>query len=188
MSKGTEEKGISPSQPRIDTGLACLVMVAQFFRIAVDPDQIRHDLGVVDGLLSGNDLLRAAKRLEFRAKRTKSKPARLERVPLPTIAEMKDGSYVVLAGVSSEKALVRDPTKPAATELERSEFEENWSGYLIQLTTRTAVGGFARRFDFSWFIPEIVRYRRLFLEIMAVSFFCAVTCSCNTNFLSTCHR
>ncbi len=155
----------------IDTGLYCLVLIAQFFKVAADPEQIRHDLGRVEGALTADEILRAAKRLDLRARRSKCKPSRLEKISLPCMAEMNDGGYVILGGVSAEKVLIRDPRQSSLAEMPRDEFELAWGGYLILLTTRAHIAGAARRFDFSWFIPEIVRYRRLFGEILLASFF-----------------
>jgi len=155
----------------IDTGLACLVTLAQYFRVPADPNQIRHDLGVVEGNFSTDDILRAAKRLDFKARQFKTKYVRLDRVALPVIALMKDGTFAILAGVNDEKVLLKDPQEPVAKELDKDSFIEVWSGQLISVTTRTMIAGVARRFDFSWFIPEIVRYKRLFGEILLASFF-----------------
>ncbi len=168
-SKNTAEEKTGTSS--FDSGLNCLVMMAAFFRVAVDPAQVRHDLGRIEGVLTSEEILRSAKRLGFRARRSRCKPKRLEYAPLPTIVEMADGTYCILAGVGEEEVLLRDPQQDAATKMPRADFEAGWSGYLIQLTTRTSVAGVMRRFDFSWFIPEIIRYRRMFGEILVASFF-----------------
>jgi subfamily B ATP-binding cassette protein HlyB/CyaB len=129
-----------------DSGLYCLVLISQFFGIAADPEQIRHDLGRIEGRLSNDDILRAAKRLEFRVRRCRCKGSRLEKMPVPCIAEMQDGRYVILGGVAADKVLLRDPSEESLTELPREEFESAWTGYLILLTSRAQVAGAARRF------------------------------------------
>jgi len=48
--------------------------------------------------------------------------------------------------------------------------EDIWSGDLLLVTTREGVGGISRAFDVSWFIPQIVRYRRLIGEVLLVTF------------------
>ena len=165
------ENAESPSTQPVDTGLICLALVAQFLRVPADPEQIRHDLGVTGRALSTDDILRAAKRLKLKARKVKTRYARLERMALPAIAIMADGTYRVLASTAFDKVLVRDPQRPAPQELTRGAFLADWSGEVILLTTRTFSGGFLRRFDFTWFIPEIIRYRKLFGEILIASFF-----------------
>jgi subfamily B ATP-binding cassette protein HlyB/CyaB len=48
-------------------------------------------------------------------------------------------------------------------------FSESWPGELILLTSRASLAGELARFDFSWFIPAIVKYRKLLLEVLMVS-------------------
>lgn len=96
---------------------------------------------------------------------------RLRRLPLPAIIEKADGSFAILAALSAGKVLIQDPQLSAPRELSRVEFEAGWSGYVILVTSRAFADGFSRRFDFSWFIPELVRYRWIFAEVLLVSFF-----------------
>ncbi|MEJ2229327.1 MAG: type I secretion system permease/ATPase, partial [Alphaproteobacteria bacterium] len=74
----------------------------------------------------------------------------------------------------AEKVLIRDFRQEGATELDRNEFERQWTRGTILLTTRKGVSQLIRRFDFSWFIPEIVRYRKMLGEILLATFFVQV--------------
>jgi subfamily B ATP-binding cassette protein HlyB/CyaB len=42
---------------------------------------------------------------------------------------------------------------------------------VILVTSRAFAEGVMRRFDFSWFVPEILRYRAIFAEVLVASFF-----------------
>lgn len=48
--------------------------------------------------------------------------------------------------------------------------QDRWSGELILFTSRASLAGELARFDFTWFIPAIVKYRRLLGEALLVSF------------------
>jgi len=50
-------------------------------------------------------------------------------------------------------------------------FVEQWTGALILITSRASLAGDLAKFDFSWFIPSLVKYRRLFGEVLVVSIF-----------------
>ena len=39
------------------------------------------------------------------------------------------------------------------------------------MTSREMVAGDRRKFDFSWFVPSIVRYRKILGEVLLASFF-----------------
>jgi subfamily B ATP-binding cassette protein HlyB/CyaB len=155
----------------VDTGLSCLVFMARFLRIAVEPEQIRFEAGKVDQSFSTRDIIRAAKRLDLKARHSKVSLSRLEMLPLPAIAEMADGRFVILAAAAPSKVLVRDFAQGQATEMTLEEFAKAWSRRVILLTRRKGVSQLVRRFDFSWFIPELVRYRRMLGEILLATFF-----------------
>jgi len=154
-----------------DTGLTCLVTLARFYRVALSAEQVRHDLGLVGQAFGREDLQRAAKRNGFRARSLRTKVERLDRLTLPAIAELSDGHFVILGAVKEDKVLIQDPRQSAPQELSLEAFKAQWSGWVLLLTTRASLAGAHRRFDISWFIPSIVRYRKLFGEVLIASFF-----------------
>jgi len=165
--------GGAPS-PLVDKGLLCLLLLARFFGVPANGDQLRHQFGEPSKTLSDTDLLRAAGHLGFKAGLVKSVWARLAGIPMPAMARMNDGRYIVVAKVEAEKILVQDPLAPRPTILSRQTFEEQWSGELLLVTKRTGLRPEDWRFDFTWFIPAIVKYRRLLGEVLIASFFLQV--------------
>jgi len=55
--------------------------------------------------------------------------------------------------------------------LPRDRFLETWNGRLILLTRRAPLAEGEGPFGFRWFLPALLRYRRLFGEVMVASFF-----------------
>src|SRR5712671_3925430 len=53
----------------------------------------------------------------------------------------------------------------------RAELEAVWDGRLVLMTRRAALTDLARRFDISWFLGAIHKYRRLLGEVLVASFF-----------------
>ena len=157
--------------PNVDTGLASLALLAHYFGVPADLEQLRHQTGHLDGALDETEIMRLAKALELKAKATKTTWSRLDRTPLPAIAEHRDGRYFVLAKVSEDKVLIQDPLEQRPQTLPRELFEDAWTGRLILVTERSHISGEERPFDFTWFIPAIIKYRKLFGEILAASFF-----------------
>ena len=49
-------------------------------------------------------------------------------------------------------------------------FAAHWTGELILITSRASLAGELAKFDFSWFIPALVKYRRLLDEVLLISF------------------
>ena len=154
-----------------DTGLLCLAMLARILGQPADPEQLQHRFGAAGRSLDATGVLRAAKQIGFKARLTSTTWDRFARVPLPALAEAKDGSWFVLAKAGPDKVLIQEPLAQAPRVLERAAFEALSAGRLILVTTRAQLAGAARRFDITWFIPSIIKYRRLFGDVLAASFF-----------------
>src|SRR5262249_21766155 len=97
--------------------------------------------------------------------------ARLTTLPLPAIAQYTDGHYVILGQVDGERILIQDPHEPRPLVQSRHDFEAAWNGTLMLLTTRSRLRSTARKFDVTWFLPAILKYRRLLGEVVLTSFF-----------------
>jgi subfamily B ATP-binding cassette protein HlyB/CyaB len=156
--------------PQPDTGLIGLVMLARFHHVAADPDQLAHEFQVDGRPFDTTQVLLAAKRLGLKAKLVQTDYARLERTPLPSLAVDKDGRFFILARVDSDQVLIQDPRVERPQVLTVGEFSERWTGQLILFTSRASLAGDLAKFDFTWFIPAVVKYRKLLGEVLLVSF------------------
>ena len=161
-----------PEQPRpMDSGLICLAMLARYHLVAADMDQLAHEFGENGKPFGALEIQLAARKLGLRARRASPRLPRLSTTPLPAIAMDREGGFFVLARQSGEKALIQDPREPRPIELTLAEFEQRWSGELILLASKASIAGELAKFDFSWFIPAVVKYRRLLAEVFIASFF-----------------
>jgi subfamily B ATP-binding cassette protein HlyB/CyaB len=115
--------------------------------------------------------LRCAKELKLKARAVVADWERLGKTPLPALAECRDGSFLVLARIVDDKALVQDPSIGRPQLLTRSELESRWGGRLVLITRRASLGDLARKFDVTWFIQAIYKYRWILSEVLITSFF-----------------
>jgi subfamily B ATP-binding cassette protein HlyB/CyaB len=154
-----------------DSGLLCLVALLGFLGKAAEPEQLRHQLGAGSGPTAAADLLRLAKRLEVKARSVTARPDRLARYPLPAMARLTDGGWILLLQAAGDRVLLfaPDQDRPEAEDL--SVFLQRFSGELLLMTTRERVAGAARAFDVTWFIPALVKYRHLLRDVLLASFF-----------------
>ena len=152
----------------MDEGLWCLSMMLGLLEAPVDSAQLRHQMGS-DRAATLEDLTRLARRAGIKAKLAKIKLHRLQDAPLPAIAEARDGSIFILGGIREDKALIQQAGRPPA-ELTMDELDAISTGRQLLLTSRA--GGIAgdRKFDVTWFIPALVRYRSLIGDVLAASF------------------
>jgi subfamily B ATP-binding cassette protein HlyB/CyaB len=84
-----------------DPGLAALVMLLRFYGIGANAEQIRHQLGMVK--VGVPEMLRCAKDVGLKARAPKTTWQRLAATPMPAIAQLKDGGYLILGRAGEEK-------------------------------------------------------------------------------------
>ncbi|MBI4754366.1 MAG: type I secretion system permease/ATPase [Betaproteobacteria bacterium] len=138
--------------------------------MAADPHQLAHEFGEAGRPFDTTQVLLAAKHLGLKARHVRSECARLDRTPLPALGIDKEGHFFVLARADGDRVLIQDPAGERPEILSVAQFSERWTGELILFASRASLAGDLARFDFTWFIPAVVRYRRLLGEVLLVSF------------------
>lgn len=99
------------------------------------------------------------------------------------IATDSDGRFFIIARLDDGKALIHDPQSQRPEVLSFGELEARWTGELILIRSESSLAGDLARFDFSWFIPAIVKYRKLLGEVLLVSS-CSIFSPCSRRFFS----
>ena len=157
--------------PMMDTGLACLALVARFHGLAADPDQIAHEHATPGRPMDAPQMLLAARSLGLHARSVRTTAERLGTTPLPAVAVGRDGRHFIIARTdpTQDRTLIQDPATGRPETVTREALAARWSGELLLFTSRASIAGELAKFDASWFIPAIVRHRRVLLEVLGVS-------------------
>ncbi len=152
-----------------DSGLGALVMLLRFQGIGADLDQLRHSFaGRPVGVA---EMLRCAKELGLKARSFSTNWKRLADTPFPGIAALKDGRFLVVGRVGDGKIIVQHPFSPKPELLSEAEFTALWDGRVVLMARRAALTDLTRRFDFTWFLGAIQKYKSLLVEVVVASFF-----------------
>jgi subfamily B ATP-binding cassette protein HlyB/CyaB len=156
----------------LDSGLSALLTMAALHGIAADEARLRHEFG--HEAFTTQEILLSAKSLGMKAKVVQQDPGRLHRAPLPAIAIDKAGGYFIAGkfdadGVNGPRVLIQRPGDPPEV-LNLPDFIDKWAGQLIFFTSRASYAGELAKFDFSWFIPAVIKYRKLLGEVLLISF------------------
>ncbi|HFW7069757.1 TPA: type I secretion system permease/ATPase [Morganella morganii] len=156
-----------------DYGLYALEILAQYHNISVNPGEIRHKFDIDGKGLDLTSWLLAAKSLELKVKSVEKTSDRLGFVYLPALIWREDGKHFILTKINNESGryLIYDLEQRNPRVLERDEFEKLYQGNVILITSRSSVIGKLAKFDFTWFIPAIIKYRKIFIETLVVSVF-----------------
>ncbi|SHJ94746.1 ATP-binding cassette, subfamily B, HlyB/CyaB [Bradyrhizobium lablabi] len=152
-----------------DTGLQCLALLLRFHQVSVDPAQIAHQFsGAPIGVA---EMLRCAKDLKLKARAVTENWAGLMKLPLPAIVELKDQNFIIVGKVTADDALVQNPSENRPQIIKRTEFEYDWTGRVVLMARRASLADVARRFDITWFLQAMHKYRGLLGEVLIASFF-----------------
>jgi subfamily B ATP-binding cassette protein HlyB/CyaB len=152
-----------------DNAAWSLALALHLMGIVAPPGRIQHDSGKSDSL-GEDDLLRAVKKFPIKAKAISSSIARLPKTPLPALARLRSGKFVVIGKVTDHGVLIQGMDDPSPRLVRFGDFEREWSERIILLSKRSALSDTARRFDLSWFWGAVHKYRGVLIEVLVVSF------------------
>lgn len=159
---------MSPGQADIHSGAACLLLVSHYYQRPADAaDLSRRMAGEEPNFAT---LVRTARLLGLRARVVKSSLRKIGKLTLPAIARTRDGLYFIVGAVTATEAAIHEPTRGSARRIPLAEFEQMWTGELLLLTPRD-VKAKQLKFDVSWFIPSILKYRAVLAEVIVASLF-----------------
>lgn len=177
-------------------GLELLCIVARLHGVAVDAASLSHQLALTEDAQADFDVLRlAAQKLNLKARVESVALHRLRYTPLPALTQLADGSWAMVAAANESQVLVQHsapkaigagsvagavPAEDLPVRMTHAEFAQAWiggaaqslekpSGPMLLIASRASLVGDIARFDFSWFIPSLVRYRRLLGEVLGAS-------------------
>jgi ATP-binding cassette, subfamily B, bacterial HlyB/CyaB len=161
--------GHSESPRPNDPGLIALVMLLRFHGVGADPAQIRHQCGTET--IGTGEMIRCAKEFGLKAREVKTNWARLVKTQLPAIASLRDGGFLLLGKVGDDKVVAQFAHTPRPELMTRADLEAIWDGRLVLMTRRANLTELSRRFDLTWFIGAIHKYRQQLAEVFLASFF-----------------
>lgn len=153
-----------------DTAVAGLLLLAHLQGHALAPGPLTARLHEVARPIAPSALLAAARDLGLPARRWRCRPDALSAAPLPALASMRDGSYLLLAGWQAGQALVQIPGE-APQVLERAGFLGRWCGELLLLTPAADSLMPAPASSLGWFWPALQSCRRALTLAFIASFF-----------------
>jgi subfamily B ATP-binding cassette protein HlyB/CyaB len=173
--------------------LLLLCLIAQLHGVAVDMDSLTHQLALSSETPQNYDFLHlAASKLGLRASQETVAVSRLHLTPVPALTCLQNGQWVIIAATNTTHVVLQyaktegDLLTQTARgnrpiKLKLDEFASAWlglnengmplatKGQMLLLTSRASLIGEMAKFDFSWFIPSLIRYRRLLAEVMGTS-------------------
>jgi ATP-binding cassette subfamily B protein len=151
----------------INTGAACLTMVANHLQNSVQQEWVQRQIRGQ----SPSQIVDGAEKLGLHLRRVTTDWQGLRLLDFPALI-LKDGQtdphWLVIYGIRGEGAIVADPVNPAMTceRVSRADLKRSWDRQVWQAEAVLK----QEVFNLSWFLPAVWKYRRLLLEVLVASF------------------
>ncbi len=158
----------------MQTALHCLVRAARHHGVDVSVDGLHHAYAVGEAPVETPLLLRMAQEAGLRVRLVTLSWAKLKRAPhlLPAMARLANGNWIVIGGPADspddgECAALFDPLAEDGEILlvPAEKFAALWTGEIVAMKAARRGAGAQPRFSIRWFIPELLRERRLLLDV-----------------------
>lgn len=120
----------------------------------------RSNFGITDAILF-------SKQQEYQSRLVKIDAKRLEKIPDIAIGFRKSGHACLVKFTAA--GFIIQSAEGEVHKLTKNELIEAFSEYFFLTKSRASILGSMAKFDFSWFIPAIVRYRKELWQVLLMS-------------------
>lgn len=163
-----------PFVPGINTAAACLTMAANHLQNPAQMEWVQRQLR---GQRPAN-VVEASEKLGLQLRRIETYWSNLRQLGFPALMlwrssdEAGNGGssahWVLVYGVKGERLILADPLNPNQTceSVPRKEVEAAWDGQIWQVELIQK----QERFSLAWFLPAVLKYRTLLMEVLLASF------------------
>jgi subfamily B ATP-binding cassette protein HlyB/CyaB len=154
----------------IDNGAWALAFLLEVLGIPANPEIIRHRSGAKIKM-DATDIVRATKHFSVKSDIKTIDKSRLEKISLPAIFVLNDGEYAVVGHGNAENMLMQRQKDTAPELVTPEQLKILWTGQVIFVTRREGLIGKFLKFDVSWFLSALKKYRAIFGEVLIASAF-----------------
>ena len=153
------------------SGIKALARILQNYGTAVDEKKLLAEHDRPDTGTAWEDLRRIAKKYKLRSELIRPGTEELREVPLPAIARMVNGCYVVVIMINDEAVYLLDPVQARPVALSQKQFVEAWTGDILTFSAKYNWNYFKKKYNLPWFMHVIRHYKRFLGEVLAAAFF-----------------
>lgn len=157
-----------------ESAIVTLATLAKLRHKACDTEQLRHQWQSTQAVLSETDFIRALNSLNLKAEAKNCKLSDLNNEFMPVAAPLPDGQYLTLLRINQSDnewfCLVIKPGETTPRKLNMAEFAQLWANRVIFIKSRDDLSS-EQRFDLKWFIPSLIKHKRVFTEVIIISVF-----------------
>ena len=157
------------NEEKVSCALACVCAAAASLGTPAKPEELRQVVHPVEGSLSW--LRKAAEKLKLKSRILRASADELPHLPIPMVALLKNGRCLVVGSHYGNRLIVLDPAQGRPATIPQEAFLEAWTGDILLLARPFTWKAFKTKYHLDWFLPIIVKFKRLFYEVTTASFF-----------------
>ncbi|WP_454720316.1 MULTISPECIES: peptidase domain-containing ABC transporter [Cupriavidus] len=156
--------------------LQMLAAFARLHHVCADADGLARRWDVREDV-DASRMLWGLQDLGFHAKLVDGKPEELARAPLPVLARMQDGEFLLVGQAGDAAWIVQGHGMPQPQAMSAVAFSEQFGGAWLEATPSVAMAtsgtgdAAARKFGFGWFWHAIGKYKLELAQVLLASFF-----------------
>ena len=178
MHVGVDECNVSAIQASVtgpdvrqtDNGAWALGFLLEVLGSPANPEIIRHRSGAKIRM-DATDVVRATKHFSVKSDYLTIEKKRLEKLHLPAIFIMNNGEFTIIGRGDGAHYLIQRQEDASPQLITPEQLDNLWSGQVILITRREGVIGRFLKFDVSWFLSALKKYRVIFAEVLLASAF-----------------
>ena len=173
---------MSTNIPKTHTSILCLALIARHYKIDISVDRLYHEYALGDKPPAFTQIQKIARDLGLKVRKTKLTWEDFAAAgdAFPIITPLNNGNYVIVVGfrpAESEKdqaqVAVFDPLTGSSEFLvmNREKFTSAWDGDAILFKRSYSLRDEKQPFGLRWFLPEILRQKRDFRDVIVAVLF-----------------
>ena len=154
-----------PFVQSVNTAAASLTMAAQYLQVPTRLEWVQRQLHGQ----RPKDMVTAAEKLGLNLRRVlMGKWSDLNNLNYPALLHWNEQEWVMVYGVRGDRLIIGHPLSPnqSCETMPRHLVEDAWDGMLWQVELIQKQD----KFNLTWFLPAVMRYRRLLGEVLLASF------------------
>jgi len=153
-----------PFVSSLNTAAACLTMVAQHLQNPAQLEWVQRQVRSA----SPRSVVEAGEKLGLALRRLQVAWSDLRQLSFPALLHWRQESWIVVYALKGDRLIIANPLNPSQTceSLPQKAVEEAWDGQLWQIELIQKQD----KFNLSWFLPAVWRYRKLLIEVLVASF------------------
>ena len=164
------------SKERLDTStsqtaILSLIKILQHYGVDISTTEFLKKNNDVDKLITWSKIINITKQNSINAQLLHPTAEELREIPVPFIAKMQNGAFVVVAANDDDAIFIIDTQIEKPLALSRQQFLAVWTNEILIFSAKFSWQYLKKIYNLNWFFIVITHYKKYFYEVLLAAFF-----------------